>query len=98
MNFNEVLNYKGNEIENFKKQNEELDIPLNYETHFEEDRSSKKKYIGNKKNNKYEGRGILYTEDNKIIFNGYFKDGKYEGFGILYFGHEFTYNGYFQNG
>ena len=25
---NEILNYKGNEIENFKSQNEELDIPL----------------------------------------------------------------------
>jgi len=43
-----------------------------------------KKYLGNKINNKYEGRGILYGKDDKIIFNGYFKDGKYEGFGRLY--------------
>ena len=28
-----------------------------------------KKYLGNKINNKYEGRGILYGKDDKIIFN-----------------------------
>jgi hypothetical protein len=100
MNFNEVLNYKGNEIENFKKQNEELDIPLNYETHLENESFSEKKYIGNKKNNKYEGRGILYGENDNIIFNGYFKGGKYEGFGRLYdenHDNELIYIGYFKN-
>ena len=71
--FNKVLNYKGNEIENFKKQNEELDIPLNYETHLENRIFSVEKYIGNKKNNKYEGRCILYGKNDNIIFNGYLK-------------------------
>ena len=97
---NEILNYKGDEIKNFKKQNEKLDIPLNYETHFEKDSHSVKKDDGNKKNNKYEGRGILYEKDDKIIFNGYFKDGKYEGFGRLYdeyHDHELKYIGYFKN-
>jgi len=96
---NEILNYKGNEIESFKKQNEELDIPLNYETHFENDSSSVKKYVGNKINNKYEGRGILYGKDDKIIFNGYFKNGKYEGFGRLYDNNsnELIYIGYFKD-
>ena len=69
----EILNYKGNEIENFKEQNEELDIPLNYETHFENNSYSVKKYVGNKKNNEYEGRGILYGKNDKIIYNGYLK-------------------------
>ena len=38
----EILKYKGNEIENFKKLNQELDKPLNYETHFESDYSVEK--------------------------------------------------------
>ena len=45
MDFNEVLNYKGNEIENFKKQNEELDIPLNSEITLENGSFSVKKNI-----------------------------------------------------
>ena len=92
----EILNYKGNEIENFKKQNQELDIPLNYETHLENKSFSVKKYIGNKKYNQYEGRGILLGENDNIIFNGHFKNGLYEGFGRLYQDQELIYIGYFK--
>ena len=95
----EILNYKG--IENIKNKNEELDIPLNFEEKNEYNYEyDSRKYKGNKKNNKYEGRGILYGYYDNIIFNGYFKDGEYE-FGRLYNNkyddHELKYIGYFKN-
>ena len=45
----ETLDYKRNKIENFKKQNEELNIHLNYKKHFEKNSSSRKNYIEQKK-------------------------------------------------
>ena len=66
MSINEILNYKGNEIENFKEQNKELDIiPLNYETHLEDNNYPVKKYIGNKKNNKYKMGKEFYIQISK---------------------------------
>ena len=56
-----------------------------------------RKYKGNKKNNKYEGRGILQGKVDSIIYNSYFKNGEYEGFERLYNGHELIYIGYFKN-
>ena len=94
----EILKYKGNEIENFKKLNKELEKHLNYQKHSE----NGKIYVGKKIEGKYEGRGILYGMNDKIIFNGYFKNGEYEGFGRLYENtydnHKLIYNGYFKNG
>ena len=98
MSRDEILKYKGNEIENFKKLNNILTQPLNEKTYIESDEYGYgKKYIGKKINNKYEGRGILYDNKGNIIFNGYFKNGNYEGFGILYDEYHMIYNGYFKD-
>ena len=44
------MNYKGKEIENIKSQNEELDIPLNFEKQNEYNHEyDSRKYKGNKK-------------------------------------------------
>ena len=96
----EILKFKGNLIENFKKLNEDLDKPLNYKEYIEDDYPVKK-YVGKKIKDKYEGRGILYGKEDNIIYNGYFKNGKYEGFGRLYKKyndkHQLKYIGYFKN-
>ena len=93
----EIKNYKGEE-ENFKKLINKLNEPINLESKDESNKYDKIKYVGKKKNNKYEGRGILYDENNNIKFNGFFKNYEYEGFGNLYENNILIYEGYFHNG
>ena len=44
----------------------------------------KKRYEGDLKNNKAEGKGILYDENENKKYEGEFKKDKFEGKGILY--------------
>ena len=75
--FKKIIEFKTNE-EKYKSLNQELDKPFKFQTYY--DNITKKKiFEGNKKNDKYEGRGILYCYDGE--FNGYFKNGEYDGFG-----------------
>ena len=32
----------------------------------------------------FEGNGILYTNDHRVVYNGSWSNGKYDGFGTLY--------------
>jgi antitoxin component YwqK of YwqJK toxin-antitoxin module len=43
----------------------------------------KKKYNGNWKNNKYNGKGKLYHSNGIIEYSGNFSDGLYHGYGVL---------------
>jgi len=42
-------------------------------------------YIGGIKKQQYHGKGTLYDEEGRIIYEGEFKKGKYDGKGILYY-------------
>ena len=63
-----------------------------------DDEKKKIKYKGEYKNDKYEGRGILYNTEGKIEFNGYFSKGNYDGFGNLFSNNKLKYEGYFSEG
>jgi hypothetical protein len=54
------------------------------------------KYIGEVKNNIFEGYGIQYLEYNDM-YKGEFKDGKMEGYGMLLFSNGVKYVGEFKN-
>mgnify|MGYP002626662292 FL=1 len=56
------------------------------------------KYNGNIKKGLYEGRGILFNEEGKMIYNGFFKEGKYEGYGMKYEDNKLIYKGFFLDG
>ena len=49
------------------------------------DENGNKKYEGEIKNNKYEGKGIKYNKKGNKIYEGFFKNGKPEGKGIGYY-------------
>ena len=79
---NEIDNFNGYE-EEFKNLNEKLEEPFNHETIYRDKDKTIKEYVGEVKNNKYDGKGILYDsyyysydEDKKIIFKGYFRQRK----------------------
>ena len=73
-----IKDYKGND-EEFKKLNDLLEQPYDYETIYYDDNKKIKKYEGQIRYGDYEGRGILYDKSGEIIYNGYFVNGKYEG-------------------
>ena len=56
------------------------------------------KYKGNIEQGLYEGRGILFNEEGKMIYNGFFKEGKYEGYGKEYEDNKLIYKGFFLDG
>ncbi len=91
-----IKKFNGNE-EEFKSLNEKLfesECDLKISLYYDNSQKSKK-YLGNLIENKYEGRGILYDEDGKIKYNGYFKKGKYHGYGRLYMKGVLKYEGFF---
>ena len=92
----EIRQYKG-EKENFAKLIDELNEPVNLEIYYEY-RDDISLYIGKKKNDEYEGRGILYDISGNIKYNGFFKNGKYNGFGKLYNSNILIYVGFFNDG
>lgn len=59
--------------------------------------SSKKKYVGNWKNSKMEGSGIL-TFRNDSEYNGIFKNSQYNGYGTMTYGNGNKYIGKWSNG
>ena len=95
---NESDNFE-NIIEEFKELNKKLEEPLNSETIYHDQEKTKKKYEGEIKDGKYNGRGILYDFSGKIEYNGYFKDNKYEGYGREYnfYDNKLKYEGFFSN-
>ena len=54
-------------------------------------------YIGAFSNGKKQGKGNLFTKDNKFNYNGDWKNDKYEGLGTI-FDHGEKYNGEFKDG
>ena len=54
-------------------------------------------YVGEFSNGLKEGKGNLFSKDNKFNYDGDFKNDKYEGFGAL-FDHGEKYTGEFKNG
>ena len=89
MEKDDLAKFNGN-IEEFKKYKLELEKTFIY-------KNGKNKYSGTMINNLYEGRGILYNDNEGFIkYNGYFKKGEYDGFGILYQGN-IMYEGFFKN-
>lgn len=95
---NESDNFE-NIIEEFKELNKKLEEPFNSETLYHDQGKTKKKYTGEIKDGKYEGRGILYDYSGKIEYDGYFKDNKYEGFGREhnFYDNKLKYEGFFSN-
>lgn len=91
-----IKDYKGND-EEFKKLNDLLEQPYDYETIYYDDNKKIKKYEGKIRHGDYEGRGILYDRSGEIIYNGYFVKGKYEGYGRKFDNKELIYEGYFKN-
>ena len=63
-------------IEQFKELNKKLEEALNSEILYHDQEKTKRKYEGEIKDGKYDGRGILYDFSGKIEYNGYFKDNK----------------------
>ena len=90
----EIKEYNGNE-EFFKKYIIELNKRLKFKTIYHDKNKKIKKYTGNIINGYYEGRGILYNEEGKMLYNGYFENGLYEGFGREYHGDKLVYEGFF---
>ena len=86
-------------IEEFKELDKKLEEPLDFETIYHDKEKRKKKYTGEMKDGKFEGRGILYAFSGKVEYNGYFKENKYEGFGkeYNYYDNKLKYEGYFSN-
>ena len=76
----QIIEYNGNE-EEFKILNEKLDKPFEHELIFEDEQKMKLKYMGQLKDKKYNGRGILYS---KYTYDGYFKEGKKDGYFRVY--------------
>ena len=56
------------------------------------------KYIGNFKNNKFNGKGKYIWHNEKKEYNGNFVEGKIHGNGILTWGDNMYYKGGFNNG
>ena len=59
-------------------------------------------YVGNYKDNKKEGEGILYMNKkneftNNIIYKGHFKNNKKDGFGKIYFETGSIFESYWEN-
>ena len=54
-------------------------------------------YIGQFKNNKINGNGIVYDKNNEEVYEGEFVDGKREGHGKYYISEEYYYEGEFKN-
>ena len=79
-NLKQIIEYNGNEDE-FKILNEKLDKPFKHELIFKDEKKMKLKYMGQLKDNKYNGRGILYDE---YTYDGYFKDGIKNGYFRIY--------------
>ena len=79
-NLKQIIEYKGNEDE-FKILNEKLDKPFKHELIFKDEQKTKLKYMGQLKDDKYNGRGILYDE---YTYDGYFKDGIKNGYFRIY--------------
>ena len=86
-------------IEQFKELNKKLEEPLNSEILYHDQEKTKRKYEGEIKDGKYDGRGILYDFSGKIEYNGYFKDNKYDGYGREYnfYDNKLKYEGFFSN-
>ena len=55
-------------------------------------------YIGEFKNDKYNGKGVLYIKKNKLVYEGYFLNGLFEGKGKFYQQNGDCYIGNFKNG
>ena len=91
----QILEYNGN-TEEFQKYKEIMNSPIeNMQTI---NYYNIKQYEGNIVNGLYEGRGILYDNSGKMIYQGFFKSGKYEGFGRNYENNQLIYEGFFCNG
>ena len=90
----QIIEYNGNE-EEFKILNEKLDKPFEHELIFEDEQKMKLKYMGQLKDKKYNGRGILYS---KYTYDGYFKEGKKDGYFRVYHNNSkiLIYQGFFK--
>ena len=90
-----IIDYNGNE-EEFKILNERLDKPFEHELIFEDEQKMKLKYMGQLKDKKYNGRGILYS---KYTYDGYFKEGKKDGYFRVYHNNSkiLIYQGFFKD-
>ena len=86
-------------LEELKELNNNLKEPSNPEIIYHDNEKKKKKYVGEMKDGKYEGRGTFYDFSGKIEYDGYFKDGNYEGYGREYnfYDNKLKYEGFFSN-
>ena len=55
-------------------------------------------YIGESKNQKQNGKGIIKDENRRIVYKGFFEEGKIQGFGIYYYEDGCYYEGEWENG
>ena len=85
--------------EEFKELNNKLNEPLNHDIIYHDKEKLKRKYQGEIKDGKYDGRGILYAFSGKVEYDGYFKNGEYDGFGreFNFYDNKLKYEGFFSN-
>ena len=91
----DIIKYNGNE-EEFIKLNEKLDKPFEHKLIYEDLTKAKLKYMGQMKDLRYEGRGILYLD---YTYDGYFKDGIKNGYFRVYknSSKELIYQGFYKD-
>ena len=91
----DIIEFKGND-EEFKLLNENLNKPFEHTLIFEDEEKRKLKYMGQLSEEKYEGRGILYSD---YTLDGYFKDGLMNGYFRVYKNNskDLIYEGFYLN-
>jgi len=91
----DIIEFKGND-EEFKLLNENLNKPFEHTLIFEDEEKRKLKYMGQLSEEKYEGRGILYSN---YTLDGYFKDGLMNGYFRVYKNNskDLIYEGFYLN-
>jgi len=94
--FTMLKKFKKDEIPKILEKNNKENFSNENKQFFEDEKSSNKfsiicykngeiKYIGEVKDNKYHGKGILFYPSGKIHYKGFFKKNKYDGYGVYYY-------------